>query len=581
MEIQHGRIPLNEIGIDLFLTPEHLKIQRFISPDSSQVESYYSIAIDTGFQEPLKVWNKGGKFFLVHSYENYLALRKIHHQQPHHNIECLILPLNSLAAAKELTLRLRHLSLDEPKNTRLLNIRLLIEAKSSLTEIKRLYGVRKNKSESKQLERDYIVAKNKLLFKRVMGLETDWEDNDIITGQVVPNFGGATLSYNLAIELSKKLHADDDSIAHFDAWYEEYIRNLKLKRKYQDEDTKPVYSWKRYRRNDILEKASRIAEGSGFNSEDPLDIDFKNRSWGVEHDRSVKMLSIPANTVHYSHDEIQAMRKFVEILFHCDSLSRALKQLLTTTQFEKHGGDHPDKKPKVTFIPELQYKSLYFNNHSYFDLVWKYGVLQFCNHEHLLNSLGLRPHNFGFSSGSHDEKSSYEGAKSAFREWYERSFNETIDLEYSGIATNHRMYHVYASIGSYLDNPPTVDLTSRIKFHVFVNQLFSYVFQRMDAENRDSLDRVKFIIKSESKLRYSYLKLFMDKVRERALERQQLGETKAIDAIEEEILLSEGADRVIQELLLPEQVALSRSVSEMGKLNEQIVAVLTGMSDEH
>jgi len=409
-------------------------------------------------------------------------------------------------------------------------------------------------------------------------VENDWNDNDIICGKVIPSFGNATLSYRLALELSKKLHCDEAAIAEFDQWYETEVREMKIKRKYEDEETKPVFNWKKFRNSEVLKKASIIATKNRFSDASEDDSMFSNFKWEVEHERELKRLTIPQQTVQYSHDETKAIKKLVGILFHTESIADSIKNLLGNTQFARHGGDPAAVASEVRIIPELQYRSSVFNNHSYLELVWRYGVLKFCNYEHLLNSIGLRAVNLGFESYRFDEPSSYGAAKESFKKWYDASFMEEIDRDYGGSSKSHRMYHVYASISAFLDMRQADD-GSRIQFLGFVSELFNYIFRRMDVEHQETINRTRFTAKLDGKLRFKYLKLYMDKIREKALEKQARGESGLLDVIEQELLLSQESDTIIQELLLPEQNELAKSVSELRKLDEHLIKALEGMGD--
>jgi hypothetical protein len=273
---------------DPFLTTQALKVPSYFHPDKLKAEKYFSILKDLNFRDYIKVWNHKGKFILIDNYEYFQSLNDFYTTNPEQKITCLVIDNADIRYVKELALRLQNISPSDNHVDRCLNIRMLCDVGLSQYEIRQIYGIKKAQSaEGRKFQRDYRIAKNSILFNRVVGIDGTSDNVPSVVAMARPKISKATLNYKLADLVIGILGENESYLKAFDREYEKYLDGLREGYLHEDEQVKAIYTWTSFSRSKveaIARKIGRDGEQATFNEDYLLgDKDVEDQKWSVEY----------------------------------------------------------------------------------------------------------------------------------------------------------------------------------------------------------------------------------------------------------------------------------------------------------
>ena len=541
MDVEYKTLKLNSIVVDPFLIPEFLHIRKEIDYDKSKLEKYHSMIADTGFQEPLKIWSHRGQWWLLDSYECYLAIQKIYHTQPETEISCLVISGITMHAAKELVLKLKSF---QPTNslTRCLGMRSLIDSGCSYQDLRKLYGITKSSSaEAKQLQRDHKFVKHKPIFCRVMGIENDVESTSVLVDLIKPSPNRSTLTYNGALKIIEILNDDQESVERFDQMYSRYLADLQESNLHEEELVKPIYTWSKYNRDKVFamaryaaRKDDRLTMISSFLFGDP---GLADQTLDILINESTKQLVFPRVSVNLSSKSDENLKTLVELTHGLESLLNSFKSYVSRIRPVGHGSKIRLQNSSIDPVFDTMSNSPKLDDRTYFNFILRNKLLYYANRVRLLNCLNLKAHFFGFDSYKPDATSTLQLASAKFQEWYSNTFMENIALFYSGQENRHPNYGVYVLIRSYLDKRS--DDISPLFFSDFIIEMFSEVFNHLDLEYRSRKELAETIISSDLRFKSGQWNEIHQKLRDAGInEDEVLNAAREIILPEENRLLS-------------------------------------------
>lgn len=501
LKIEPESTLLTKIEVDPFFIPESLEMKNYFDYDKSKVEWYRSLLSDLNFHDLLKVWQYDHRLILIDNYEYYRALQDHHTDNPEVTVPILKVTGGNKAKLKELSLRLKMLHSTDTHLTRCINIKFLTECGCSYTEIKELYGVKKSSSaQARQVQRDYKLVKNEVLFNRVIGAPPG---TTRITDGMSPAPHKATLQYGIALTVLSILPDDKECIAKFDHRYEEYISQLQESHVLEDEITKPIFSWSKYSK----EKVKSIA-ASAARDDDRLNFDYKylitddslnDQRWSIKHSEFTNELVVPQIKVNLGSKAEANIKKILELTYKTEALHFSLLSYLKRINPATHGSKIRVQSSEIAPYFETASNIPKYEDSAYFRFIQKHNLLFYCNRELLLKSIDLKAHNFGFDKYQYNSESTYEKANTCFARWFTNDFLQTIKSYYNGRETRHPKYSVYVSIKNYLEYRAADQ--SSVYFGEFINQLFASVFTDLDIDRAKNESKAKAILDSDRKLK--------------------------------------------------------------------------------
>jgi hypothetical protein len=576
-------IPLNKIQVSHLLIPEICKIKTYLEPNKERINNYLSVLDSMTFhtggglaskpliQRPV-VWTKSeSEIFLLNDLEYAEALKKIYSLTPSQPVECVALETKSFEGVKSLALKLRLLTgLGDSYYSRLYTIQLLIASGCGYQKIRKMFGIKKMRSsEGKQLERDYKLAKHPTMVNKVIGapdeLKSYHKELDEMLGtskvQNKPQYPRpklATLKYSQALNLLNILNDSEDCIERFSEEYDKYIDQLKLYR-YPDEDSKNVYSWKRYNPEKVKMIAAKIARG-----EDKLidQQELRDYSWRVKYNEDTLDYSIPETTLNLRDKEPCNIKKVFEVAYVTGVMHYTLQSYLKRICPAEHGALVRTYSSGIEPAPESKSNIPDLNNSQYIDSVRAYKWLKYSNFERLLKSLSLKAHDFGFVRSTSDCETTYTRAHDQFEKYYKDKFCKDIESYRSENPMKKPRLEIYSEIRIYLAKKAASKET--VSFPNFITEMFSEVFNKVDTIQKNKEERVKIALRKEKQI-YSHtwgeIKAALNNGRER---NGNLTIKKGI--ISEERLL-----RAARELYLPDENRIFEKVNKLAKSIEPLI----------
>jgi hypothetical protein len=501
LEIEMGSALLTRIKADPFFTPESLGMKNYFDYDKSKVEWYRSLLSDLNFHDLLKVWSHEDELVLIDNYEYYRALQDHHSGNPEILVPILKITGGSKTKLKELSLRLKMLHSTDSHLTRCINIKFLLECGCTYIEIKELYGVKKSSSaQARQIQRDYKLVKNEILFNRVIGVAAETTG---IAGAMAPSPHKATLQYGMALNVLSILPDDQKYVEDFNQRYGEYLKSLQESFVQEDEITKAVFSWSKYSKDKVKAIAASVARGT-----DRLNFDYKyligdgglpDQKWSIKHSEFTNELVVPQLTVNLGSKAEGNIKKILELTYKTEALHFSLLSYLKRIHPAVHGSKIRVQSSEIAPYFETVSNIPKFEDKSYFEFIQRHKLLYYCNRELLLKSIELKAHNFGFEDYQYDSQSTYEKSSIHFKKWFDEEFLRLVNSFYNGKETRHPKYSIYVSIRSHLDYR-SGDKAS-VYFGEFINQLFSAVFADLDIDYAKRKSKAEVILASDRKLK--------------------------------------------------------------------------------
>ena len=511
MKTTTAEIALDRIKEDPALTPEVLDIKKHLSLDKDRIEKYLTIVSELNFKEFIKVWHYNGQHILIDNYEYLCALLEHHKKDPSHKVSCLVIEEADHREVKELSFRLRNLHPTDSHTARCLNLYTLKEMGCSLIEIKRLYSVKKSHSaEGKKLQRDYRIVRHAQIFNRVMGLADQWASPSVVAELKIPKppIYKATLSYALADKILSILPAEDEEmVSIFVAEYDKYLQTLKEAYTYEEEQTKPIYTWKNYSRDRVLKIARAIARGTEIIPANSFlisgDDSRHDYSWGIHYNENSNDLKFPQVTLNLASKKENNLKKVVELRYKLETLSHSLSSYIKRIAPADHGIALRVKDAGIEPALDTVGNMSRFADRHYFEYIRGQKLLYYCNRELLLRSINLKAHNFGFPRYDHNSETSYHKANESFSKWHEQHFNNVVKFDLGGSAERHSNYPIYHAIKIFLSHK--AGSHSAIYFCDFILETFSFVFRELDKESENKKKTTENFIASRIDINPSQL----------------------------------------------------------------------------
>lgn len=501
LNFELGSALLTEISPDPFFIPESMGMKNYFDFDQSKIDWYRSLLSDLNFHDLLKVWQNDNHLILIDNYEFYRALQDHYSENPEVNVPILKIECSSKVKVKELSLRLKMLHSDDSHLSRCLNIKFLVECGCSYTEIKELYGVKKSSSaQARQVQRDYKLVKHPCLFNRVIGAPAGTEN---ISAMLSPSPQKATLQYGMALQVLSILPDEQKFIEEFDQRYEEYIASLQNAFLYEDEITKPVFTWGKYSKEKVRTLAASVARGS-----DRLAFDYKyligdsalpDQKWSIKHSELTHEVSIPQIRLNLGVKADDNIKRIVDVIYKTEGLHYSLLSYIKRIHPAIHGSKIRVQSSEIAPHFETASNTPKFEDKAYFDFIRRHKLLYYCNRELLLKSIELKAHHFSFENYQYDAVSTYQNAHAKFIKWFDDEFLSAVSNHYNGRKTRHPKYSIYISIRCFLEK--RAGDSASIFFGEFINQIFASVFTDMDTEQKHREEKSKVIMESDQKLR--------------------------------------------------------------------------------
>lgn len=497
--IRLTEIPLNKIQESPWLVPTSFKIKGQLTPDENKVKKYFDILKDLNFSEYIKVWSKDDKFLVFDNYEALLALREYYRKSPEHPVTCLLVENADDVYIKTLAARLQNISTSDSHASRCVGIRTLLGLNVTPAKIREIYGASGSRSkEAKMFQRDFRIAKHDRIYNRVVGYVD--ENKRGILDIARPRISKATLSYALADKILGILGDDEELIQAFDLEYEKYLSHLRKGFQHEDEQVKPIYSWKSFNKAKVEGIAKYLMRRGEPSAVDPKyifgDTSLSDRSCRFNYDESSGVLTTPQLKLNLASNDPENLKLLVDFKYHAEKTVHTLESHIKRIRPVEHGGPVRVSTIDLRPVQAIDRSNVpKFVDADYFRYVQEHKLLQYANRELLLKSIDLAAHNFGFSSYQPDAEASYKSIYTAFKKWWDDNFLPRVHQYHQSDEKRHPLYSAYISILNYLNKK--ADRIEMVFFGDFILELFSVVFRELDAISENKKQRLENIERSD------------------------------------------------------------------------------------
>lgn len=475
-------IPLNSI---IVAGPRAIQTEGLLEKDEQLVMDYSRLLEDFNVSDRLLLWQSGtGEFHLLSRIENYESHIRYHNHYglpSSQAIFCDVLVGCTEVEAHEFHQRLQDLRAlhPEPEVLRMIMMKNLLISDPGLSDVdlKRIYGVLgKSKSkEGKQFERDLSIVKHDAFFCGVLGL-------DGAEPPYKPNPLKAIYTYSFcARHLALSIGKDAEAVSQFHLSYGEYLNDIRERPHAEDMDVKPIFKWPDYSQDRVLNIASATIRDESINF--GRDKEERDVEWVLVPPKSDGGFLIPlfrANCRSLAKANIKAL---VELAYVANIIAFAALSFIKTIAPIGHGLPVRRANRDLEPAPFDVVMNNFDLTQRYFNWVRTYKLLYYANRIRLLNSIGLRPHYFGFNRSGPFDQTTYLTACQTFNAWYKDEFLEKIvPQSEDGEEQSHPFFPTYKILKNRLAELGATEPHGGIFFKDFINILFTFVFNDFDAE---------------------------------------------------------------------------------------------------